>query len=231
MYIYKITNTITGQHYIGQTINEPMVRWKTHKKELTNGYHHNQYLQNAWNKYGADAFVFEPIGLARHQIELNELEDVFIKYYNSMRLHGYNLKTGGDNPIYSQDTKDKLSTIRKGKKQSQETKDKIRATIQQKYQDPEYKENLKKGIEDRMAKHIPKAKKPKVYKTEEEKRLSREVGLAKRRQNAKGAVYFYKKDMWQSRIVIKGKLHLIGYFKTEREASDAYHQYRITHGL
>ena len=55
--IYCIENIITNKKYIGQSIdvNE---RWRKHISELNHNYHHNDYLQKAWNKYGEDSFKF-----------------------------------------------------------------------------------------------------------------------------------------------------------------------------
>ena len=55
--IYCIENIITNKKYIGQSIdvNE---RWRKHISELNHNYHHNDYLQKAWNKYGEKGFKF-----------------------------------------------------------------------------------------------------------------------------------------------------------------------------
>ena len=55
---YSITNTINRMGYIGQSIQWP-IRWKEHKRLLRNNTHVNKHLQQDYNKYGKDAFVFE----------------------------------------------------------------------------------------------------------------------------------------------------------------------------
>ena len=62
--IYKIVNKKNNKVYIGQSVNIKQ-RWALHKSELRNKYHENVYLQNAWNKYGKDNFIFEPITLVQ----------------------------------------------------------------------------------------------------------------------------------------------------------------------
>ncbi len=57
-YIYAIRNTINGKLYIGSTI-DPQERHRRHWVELEKHDHDNEHLQNAWDKYGKDAFVFE----------------------------------------------------------------------------------------------------------------------------------------------------------------------------
>lgn len=53
--IYQITNKENGKAYIGSAVNL-RARWVKHRSELVRGVHHSRYLQNAWDKYGADAF-------------------------------------------------------------------------------------------------------------------------------------------------------------------------------
>lgn len=58
--IYRITNTVNGKIYIGQSRNI-WKRLEAHRTDLRTGTAKNQHLQNAWNKYGESAFVFETI--------------------------------------------------------------------------------------------------------------------------------------------------------------------------
>jgi group I intron endonuclease len=59
--IYKIINKINGKYYVGSSINLNIgsdCRLKTHARYLKSNRHKNDYLQNAWNKYGKNAFEF-----------------------------------------------------------------------------------------------------------------------------------------------------------------------------
>ena len=58
--IYKITNLKNNKGYIGQS-SDIKKRWRNHKFELKNNIHNNPYLQNAFNKYGEEAFEFRII--------------------------------------------------------------------------------------------------------------------------------------------------------------------------
>ena len=58
--IYKITNTITNNFYIGSTVNF-YNRFKKHRHSLNNNKHENIHLQRAFNKYGEDFFEFKII--------------------------------------------------------------------------------------------------------------------------------------------------------------------------
>lgn len=59
--VYQIRNLINGKRYIGSAagVNGLRHRWMQHQSLLRRNQHYARYLQNAWNKYGADAFVFE----------------------------------------------------------------------------------------------------------------------------------------------------------------------------
>ena len=57
--IYLITHISTGRPYVGLTGQKEGFekRWNGHRKVLRRG-EHNPHLQNAWNKYGEEAFSF-----------------------------------------------------------------------------------------------------------------------------------------------------------------------------
>lgn len=64
--VYTIHNKITDTVYIGSASNKKggfKTRFRKHIKELINNIHHNQYLQNAFNKYGAEIFNFNIVEL------------------------------------------------------------------------------------------------------------------------------------------------------------------------
>lgn len=56
--VYQITCKPTGKRYIGSA-HDFKKRWSLHKVHLRRGSHDSKYMQNAWNKYGQDAFEFE----------------------------------------------------------------------------------------------------------------------------------------------------------------------------
>lgn len=56
--IYKITNKATNKFYIGSS-SDITKRWREHVKLLDKNTHHSYKLQEAWNDYGAENFVFE----------------------------------------------------------------------------------------------------------------------------------------------------------------------------
>ena len=56
--IYSICNLLNNKRYIGST-NNFYNRFHEHKCLLRNNKHHNMHLQNAYNKYGINCFVFK----------------------------------------------------------------------------------------------------------------------------------------------------------------------------
>ena len=70
--IYSITNVVTGDMYVGQTIQGFEKRWKSHIRALNRGNHDNEYLQRSWNKYGEGELDI-----------LNDLEKYYIKKYDT----------------------------------------------------------------------------------------------------------------------------------------------------
>ena len=115
--IYCIINKINGKRYIGRSLDIAN-RWRLHRNELNSNRHKNDYLQNAWNKYGEDNFEFEILELCEAD-ELDELEIHYIKKYDTFDNDekGYNLESGGQYPKLSKSSKKKLSkTLRETKK-------------------------------------------------------------------------------------------------------------------
>jgi len=138
--IYQIRNSISNKLYIGSAAGRDgfIGRWRLHKYQLNKECHHSIVLQRAWNKYGADAFVFEvllycdPGGcLTYEQFAL----DCYQPEYNICKVAGSSLgvkrrqesiekrlrnmpdQSGVNNPFYqkshSDDAKNKMSVAKK----------------------------------------------------------------------------------------------------------------------
>lgn len=93
-FIYKIENLINQKRYVGITQN-PTVRKNRHFSELRKDTHPNRYLQNAYNKYGKDNFIFEIIDEFDSEYEdAYKKESLYIKSFGDYP-NGYNMSEGG----------------------------------------------------------------------------------------------------------------------------------------
>jgi len=97
VFIYKITNTINGKVYVGQTVSTLSVRWSQHVHEANkNG---DRTLCKAIRKYGKENFTIEQIDSACSIEELNKKEQEYIVKLNSLCFNdgqGYNMTLGGE---------------------------------------------------------------------------------------------------------------------------------------
>jgi len=130
--IYQITNSVNNKIYIGSAVYFN-ARKATHLYTLRNGKHRNTHLQNAYNKYGEENFIFTIIEyvdrdllLEREQHYLDLL--IFSKQikHDDIAYNKNKLATSGFGRIVSDETKRKLSESHKGHKHKEETKAKMR---------------------------------------------------------------------------------------------------------
>lgn len=93
--IYKITNNITGQSYIGQSVKiEQRKRRHWSIVNTPSDHSYENPLYRAMRKYGKDNFSFDIIEECNVK-DLNNRERYWIKFYDTF-FHGYNLTFGGD---------------------------------------------------------------------------------------------------------------------------------------
>lgn len=92
-FIYKITNTINGKSYIGQTIQNVKERFYQHCATKCSKAVSNMAIHRAIKKYGKSNFTVEVIEEI-DSASLNDRERYWIKCYNSYN-NGYNSTKGG----------------------------------------------------------------------------------------------------------------------------------------
>ena len=92
--IYKITNTVTGDFYIGSS-NDVKQRWAAHKCQSTWKNNPNSPMYQDMRKYGVDKFEFQVIA----EVEagsLKEKEQYFIETlkptYNDRNANGFDFE-------------------------------------------------------------------------------------------------------------------------------------------
>ena len=92
--IYKITNTITGDFYVGSS-NDVKRRWASHKWPSKWKQCKNNQMYLDMKKYGIDKFEFQVIAEVEPE-ELKEAEQKFIETlkptYNSNRANGWDFE-------------------------------------------------------------------------------------------------------------------------------------------
>ena len=93
--IYKFTNKLNGNIYIGQSTDISARRRSHFNDAYSHGKDSTCPFHQAIIKYGEDGFDFEILEECSKEL-LNERERYWIEYYDSYR-HGYNASPGGDN--------------------------------------------------------------------------------------------------------------------------------------
>ncbi len=126
--VYQIRNLLNSEIYIGSAVNFRK-RWNTHRSCLRNNKHTNKFLQRAWNKYKESSFEFS-ILLKCSPEECISCETYLKNYYCA----DYNLCEVGNNRLglkHSEETKKKMSDIRRGKFPSKESRVKMSESARQ----------------------------------------------------------------------------------------------------
>ncbi len=118
IWIYKITNLVTQKMYVGVTSRDIEYRWKMHQYQ--NGC---RRLSNSIKKHGAENFKIEEIYVCFDYDHANEMEDYFIKFYNTLSPNGYNLREGGRFGKVTEETREILRVTQNKNWESEERRD------------------------------------------------------------------------------------------------------------
>ncbi|HEY9629378.1 MAG TPA: NUMOD3 domain-containing DNA-binding protein [Coleofasciculaceae cyanobacterium] len=134
--IYAIIHKESGKIYVGSAAQSFRQRWYSHKFLLRKNKHHSQHIQNAWNKYGEEAFEFRILEIIHPDLIFQTLirsEQEWMDYYQAANpKYGYNICPTAGNSLgtkHSEETKAKVSAANKGKKLSEEHKAKLSASL------------------------------------------------------------------------------------------------------
>lgn len=141
MGIYKIINVVNNKFYIGSAVNFSR-RKARHFSELRNNKHSNGKLQNAWNKYGEQAFIFAIVEEVMDKFLLLDAENKWLKDHVGMD-YCYNIgvdataphlgMSGEKSPTWGMqhtpEAKARIGEASKSRVQSDEEKVKRRATM------------------------------------------------------------------------------------------------------
>ena len=115
--IYKITNTVTGDFYIGSS-NDVKRRWAEHKCKSKWNEHPNNPMYQDMQKYGLDKFSFEILEEVEEE-KLKEIEQKFIETLNP--TYNSNRANGRDIERYKEQSKQYYESHKEEKKQYYES--------------------------------------------------------------------------------------------------------------
>lgn len=184
--IYKITNKINNNCYIGSATNLSR-RWITHTYALKAKRHRNNHLQNAWNLYGKNSFTFEVLFFC----EIKDLIffeqraiDTYKPEYNICQIAGNTLgrklseeqkakisKALIGRPC-SEETRQKISEAKKGKDIPPEARERQAAKMRGKKMPPKTEE-MKQAISERLMGHaVSKETRKKISEKAKERNIT-----------------------------------------------------------
>ena len=89
--IYKIEHIDSGRLYIGSSI-DAITRMRKHRERLNRNEHHCSALQNAWNKYGQDAFKFSLLLICDKDDLIFYEQKAIDAFKASIKPYGYNIR-------------------------------------------------------------------------------------------------------------------------------------------
>lgn len=164
--IYKHTSP-SGKSYIGQTQNLQQ-RNSSHRIPSSNC----TVFRNAIQKYGWENFQHEILAENLTLDEANILEEQYITEYNTISPNGYNLRSGGLNHKFSDESRQKMSSVRKGKPRTPEHQQKLNDAARNRIRSPEHQAKLLEAVsKPKTEKHKSNISKSKqgIPKTEEHK--------------------------------------------------------------
>ena len=151
--IYRIINSSNGKCYVGSSIDINRRRLE-HFSALSHNRHVNNHLQNAYNKYGKDSFIFEVI--ENLEITDNIKEDLLEReqfWIDNLRPEYNILLVAGSTLGYhhTEEAKQKISNSTKGVKKSESHAKHIREGQKGRVLSEEHKAKLSQAAKHRKS--------------------------------------------------------------------------------
>ena len=95
--VFQIRNTVNGKIFVGSSVNLDAI-WNRNKGELKFNGHRNKQLQEEWNSFGEENFVYEILSEIEqkdgdnldYNKEAKKLEEMFIEELQPFGEKGYN---------------------------------------------------------------------------------------------------------------------------------------------
>lgn len=110
--VYLHKNIVTGKIYVGFTSKTTMKRWKDHvsKARETSKTGKSLYFHRSILKHGEDKWEHHVLERVPTLEEAKAAETKWIAHYNTTdRTMGYNCTSGGEHPIWTKESREKLS--------------------------------------------------------------------------------------------------------------------------
>jgi group I intron endonuclease len=156
--IYKIINIQNDNFYIGSSVNLHRRKIR-HFSELRNNKHNNKHLQNAWNKYGENCFVFVIVELVDKKEELHLVENKWLDG-SVGKKYCYNLGRAAIAPMlgmcgelsptwgykHTKESREKIAAAGRGREISEETRAKRSAKLKGRIISQEQREQISKTL-------------------------------------------------------------------------------------
>lgn len=111
--VYLIRNIKNNMFYVGSSTMRVLKRLHHHYLLLKAKKHKNSYLQNAWNKYGEENFIFEVILNTEKENCLQEEQKVIDIYKNSNVLYNINYLASGTPSMTRESIEKRRNTMKK----------------------------------------------------------------------------------------------------------------------
>jgi group I intron endonuclease len=156
--IYKIINIVNNKFYVGSAVDLRR-RKARHFSELRNCRHNNGKLQNAWAKYGEQAFIFVVVEELPEDADLLAAENVWLKehvgneYCYNIGVDATAPHLGMSGPLsptwghkHTEDAKARIGAASKTRIQSNKEKAKRRETMRGKPQPAEVRAKISAAL-------------------------------------------------------------------------------------
>lgn len=143
--VYQIRNTTNGKVYVGSTSAGFQQRGRRHLAELQRNTHHCGHLQQAWNKHGTEAFVFEVVEVVISPEQAVPREQAWIDFYTASRVTLYNTAPQAGSSLgyrFTDDQRAAQSALIRGHMQSQERRKVAAAAGRKAWDDPIFRARM-----------------------------------------------------------------------------------------
>ena len=224
--IYTITNTLTGRVYVGQTARTFKIRWENHYSALNLGKHTAKRLVRSWARDGAAAFVFavqevvpRPAGMSAidYRQLLCEREQHWIDTLGAYGPNGFNVVPVAGSSFGHKHNAETRANMSRGQRKrgpvTNETRAKLSAVRKGKPHTPEWSAKISAAQKGKPRPYVAVRNKTRVWTAEEKARVSEM--LAPWRGSMKGTkssdgTRAKLRAAWQRRRKVDGQASLPG---------------------